>query len=245
MPNLETPNHIAIVMDGNGRWAQSRGLPRVAGHEMGVRSVKSVVKSCLTHSVPALTLFAFSSENWQRPPQEVAFLMNLFLSALQEHVAELAAQGVRVRFVGDRTAFSPDLQQLMKQAEKQTKSNEALVLNIAMNYSGRWDLVQACQKIAKECKQGCIEESEIDADLIQHHLCLADLPEPDLFIRTSGEVRISNFMLWQLAYTELYFTDTLWPDFDDAAFLLALNAYRARDRRFGKVQESGLEVEHA
>jgi undecaprenyl diphosphate synthase len=243
--NQESPNHIAIVMDGNGRWAQARGLPRVAGHEMGVRSVKAVVNSCLTHAVPVLTLFAFSRENWQRPPQEVAFLMDLFLSALQEHVDELAAQGVRVRFVGDRAAFSHDLQQLMRQAEKQTKTNKAMILNIAMNYSGRWDIVQACQKIAKEVKQGCIDDSEIDSDLIQHYLCLADLPEPDLFIRTSGEIRISNFMLWQLAYTELYFTDTFWPDFDEAAFFSAITAYRARDRRFGKVQVTEREAEHA
>lgn len=245
MSTNETPKHIAIVMDGNGRWAQARGLPRVAGHEMGVRSVKSVVKSCLTHGVPVLSLFAFSLENWQRPEHEVEFLMDLFLTTLQEQVEELAVQGVRLRFIGDRSAFSSDLQQLMRQAEKQTKTNTSLSLNIAMNYSGRWDIVQACQKIAKEVKQGCVSESEIDSELIQHYLCLADLPEPDLFVRTSGEIRISNFMLWQLAYTELYFTETYWPDFDEEAFLCALSAYRARDRRFGNVQSREQVLDHA
>jgi len=241
----ETPKHIAIVMDGNGRWAQARGLPRVAGHEMGVQSVKSSVKSCLTHQVPALTLFAFSRENWLRPQHEVEFLMNLFLSALQEHVDELSAQGVQLRFVGERTAFSADLQQLMRDAEKQTLSNKALVLTIAMNYSGRWDIVQACQNIAKAVKSGEVDDSEINDALIQRHLSLSDLPEPDLLIRTSGEIRISNFILWQLAYTELYFTDTYWPDFDEAAFLSALNAYRARDRRFGTLPGSLREVRYA
>lgn len=245
MSPKETPNHIAIVMDGNGRWAQARGLPRVAGHEMGVRSVKSVVKSCLTHAVPVLTLFAFSSENWQRPPEEVAFLMDLFLSALQEHVPELSAQGVRLRFVGDRAAFSDDLQQLMTEAEEQTFDNTALVLNIAMNYSGQWDILQACQKIAHDTKHGLIVEADINNDLISARLCFADQPDPDLFIRTSGEIRISNFMLWQLAYTELYFTETYWPDFDAPAFQMALDAYRRRDRRFGKVQSAEHEVEYA
>jgi undecaprenyl diphosphate synthase len=241
----ETPNHIAIVMDGNGRWAQARGLPRVEGHKMGVQAVNEAVKSCLIHQVPALTLFAFSRENWLRPQLEVDFLMNLFLSALKEHVGELSAQGVRLRFVGERSAFSSDLQQLMSDAEKQTLSNEALILTIAMNYSGRWDIVQACQIIAKAVKSGEVHEANINDALIQQHLSLADLPEPDLLIRTSGEIRISNFILWQLAYTELYFTETYWPDFDEAAFVLALNAYRARDRRFGTIQSSINEVKYA
>lgn len=245
MSNQEVPNHIAIVMDGNGRWAQARGLPRVAGHEMGVRAVKSAVKSCLAHHVPVLSLFAFSLENWQRPAHEVEFLMDLFLNALQEHVTELSAQGVRLRFVGERTVFSNDLQQLMRQAEKQTKSNATLSLNIAMNYSGRWDIVNACQKIAKEVKQGDLDEVQIDEALIQRHLCLAQLPDPDLFIRTSGEIRISNFMLWQLAYTELFFTDTYWPDFNETVFVQALEAYRARDRRFGKLHVVGEDAQHA
>jgi undecaprenyl diphosphate synthase len=241
----ETPNHIAIVMDGNGRWAQARGLPRVSGHEMGVQSVKSSVKSCLTHGVPALTLFAFSRENWLRPQPEVDFLMNLFLSALKEHVSELSAQGVRLQFVGERSAFSPDLQALMHEAEHQTASNQALVLTIAMNYSGRWDIVQACQKIAHAVQAGEVSADAVNDALIEQRLSLSDLPEPDLLIRTSGEIRISNFMLWQLAYTELYFTETYWPDFDEAAFLLALNAYRMRDRRFGTLQSSIKEVDYA
>lgn len=245
MPAKETPNHIAIVMDGNGRWAQTRGLPRVAGHEMGVRSVKSCVKSCLTHGVPVLTLFAFSRENWQRPQHEVEFLMDLFLSALHEHVAELKEQGVRLLFVGERSAFSDDLQQLMRESETSTQDNTALHLNIAMNYSGRWDILQACQKIAQAMSRGELREEEITDARFQQHLCFADLPEPDLLIRTSGEQRISNFMLWQLAYTELYFTETYWPDFDEAAFNAALSAYRARDRRFGKIASPEQESEHA
>lgn len=228
MSSNERPKHIAIVMDGNGRWAQARGLPRVAGHERGVQSVIASVKSCLKYQVPALTLFAFSRENWLRPQHEVEFLMNLFLSALQEHVSELFEQGVRLRFVGERSAFSADLQALMQEAETRTGSNHDLILSIAMNYSGRWDLTQAFQKIKN--LPGNVTEAQIQANL-----CLSDLPEPDLLIRTSGELRISNFMLWQLAYTELYFTEIYWPDFDEAAFLSALSAYRARDRRFGSI----------
>lgn len=245
MPPKEVPKHIAIVMDGNGRWAQARGLPRVAGHERGVHSVKSTVRACLTHKVSVLTLFAFSLENWQRPSHEVEFLMDLFLSALQEQVEELSKQGVSLRFIGERSAFSPELKQLMRQAEKDTKNNKALILNIAMNYSGRWDITQACTRIAREVKQGCLAETEIDDTLISQHLALADLPEPDLFIRTSGEIRISNFMLWQLAYTELYFTETFWPDFDAAAFDATLEAFRARNRRFGKISSDEREVQDA
>lgn len=245
MTGKDTPKHIAIVMDGNGRWAQARNLPRIAGHEKGVRSVKNAIKSCLEHKVPALTLFAFSRENWARPEQEVEFLMDLFLHTLQENLAELSEQGVRLRFVGDRAAFSSDLQHLMRQAEKDTQKNEALMLNIAMNYSGRWDIAMACQKVAKAVKQGCLDESEIDVNLLHHYLSLSDLPEPDLFIRTSGEVRISNFMLWQLAYTELYFTELYWPDFDEKAFAQALEAFAQRERRFGRLDMPNQDVTYA
>jgi len=232
-------------MDGNGRWAQARNLPRIAGHEKGVRSVKSAVKSCIEHHVSVLTLFAFSRENWARPEQEVEFLMDLFLHTLQENVSELSAQGVRLRFVGDRTAFSRELQQLMRQAEKDTQTNDKLSLNIAMNYSGRWDIANACQKIAKAVKQGALNESEIDVNLINHYIALSELPEPDLFIRTSGEIRISNFMLWQLAYTELYFTELYWPDFDSKAFEAALESFADRERRFGQLDSNPKDVTYA
>jgi undecaprenyl diphosphate synthase len=222
-------------MDGNGRWAAARHLPRVAGHQAGVSAVKAIIKACIQENIPALTLFAFSCENWQRPEQEVTFLMDLFLHTLQNNLDELHGHGVRIRFIGERTAFSQDMQRMMRTSEKQTADNTAVNVNIAMNYSGRWDITQALVRIAKAVKNDCIHLDEIDENVIGHHTALSELPPPDLFIRTSGEYRISNFMLWQLAYTELYFTQVYWPDFDAQAFKLALEDYAKRDRRFGKV----------
>ena len=232
---VQKPAHVAIVMDGNGRWASARDLPRVAGHQAGVAAVKTIINACIEEKIPTLTLFAFSCENWQRPPQEVAFLMDLFLNTVQSNLEELHGHGVRIRFIGDRAAFSQDMQRMMRVSEKQTAENKIINVNIAMNYSGRWDITQAVVRLAKAVKNDCIHLDEIDETVIGHHTALAELPAPDLFIRTSGEYRISNFMLWQLAYTELYFTPVFWPDFDAAAFRLALDDFAKRDRRFGKV----------
>lgn len=224
--------HVAIVMDGNGRWAEARGLPRYAGHERGVETVKTTVKACIAHGVSVLTLFAFSCENWQRPEQEVNFLMNLFFVTLQSHLDELIDQGVSLRFIGDRTAFSEEMQGLMKKAEERSLNNDRLILNLAMNYSGRWDVLQACRRMLAELPAEK-DTSSISEALFTGYLSAGDLPEPDLFIRTSGEQRISNFMLFQLAYTELYFTPVAWPDFTPAVFKEALDAYALRERRYG------------
>jgi undecaprenyl diphosphate synthase len=220
--------HVAIVMDGNGRWATARGLPRIAGHERGVQTVKSTVQACIARNIPILTLFAWSCENWQRPPTEVSFLMDLFLVTLQSHLNELIEQGVSLRFIGDRSAFSAEMQALMAKAEAQSQRNNTLILNLAMNYSGRWDVVQACAKLAEA------NTPVTEASLMQH-LAAAHVPDPDLFIRTSGEQRISNFMLFQLAYTELFFTEVAWPDFTPAILQTALDAFALRERRFGGV----------
>lgn len=235
----QKPAHVAIVMDGNGRWASARNLPRVSGHQAGVVTVKTIINACIEEHIPTLTLFAFSCENWQRPPQEVSFLMDLFLHTVQSNLEELHGYGVRLRFIGERAAFSQDMQRMMRVSEKQTADNTVINVNIAMNYSGRWDITQAVTRIAKAVKNDCIHLDEIDESVIGHHTALSELPAPDLFIRTSGEYRISNFMLWQLAYTELYFTPVYWPDFDAAAFKLALQDYAKRDRRFGKVTTDG------
>lgn len=231
----QKPAHVAIVMDGNGRWASARDLPRVAGHQAGVAAVKTIINACIQEQIPILTLFAFSCENWQRPEQEVSFLMDLFLNTLQSNLDELHSHGAKIRFIGDRAAFSQDMQRMMRVSEKQTADNTVVNVNIAMNYSGRWDIVQAMRRIAKAVKNDCIHLDEIDEKVIGHHTALSELPAPDLFIRTSGEHRISNFMLWQLAYTELYFTEVYWPDFDAVAFKTALLDYAKRDRRFGKI----------
>ncbi|MFI4956875.1 MAG: polyprenyl diphosphate synthase [Gammaproteobacteria bacterium] len=227
--------HVAIVMDGNGRWAEARGLPRIAGHERGVQAVKSTVQACIAQGVSILTLFAFSCENWQRPVQEVNFLMNLFFVTLQSHLDELIQQGVSLRFIGDRSAFSEEMQRLMKDAEARSINNDRLMLNLAMNYSGRWDVFQACKRMVEDLAQQQLPSSTINEQLFTQYLSVGDLPDPDLFIRTSGEQRISNFMLFQLAYTELYFTPVSWPDFTPAVFEEALHAYALRDRRYGGV----------
>ncbi|MBI5040513.1 MAG: isoprenyl transferase [Gammaproteobacteria bacterium] len=228
------PRHIAIIMDGNGRWARSRGMPRPVGHREGVKAVRRVVEACRKHQIEALTLFAFSSENWRRPKTEVSLLMDLFISTLQKEVDSLHANGVQVRFIGDRAPFSTKLRNLMDDSEIRTQDNPGLRLSIAVNYGGRWDIAQAAQQIAARVQAGELALDAIDAELLGKQLSLADLPEPDLFIRTGGEQRISNFLLWQLAYTELYFTDTLWPDFDENSLLDALASFARRQRRFGQ-----------
>jgi undecaprenyl diphosphate synthase len=231
------PRHVAIVMDGNGRWAQERFLPRTAGHRAGVGAVRKVVEHCAKRGVEALTLFAFSSENWRRPEQEVSVLMELFLSTLERETEKLHRNGVRLRIIGDRTAFGEALRERMDAAESLTRGNTGLQLAIAANYGGRWDIVQAAQTLAAKVGQGELPPEQITADMLQQQLALADLPEPDLFIRTGGERRISNFLLWQLAYTELYFTPVLWPEFDEEALELAFEDYAGRQRRFGYTGE--------
>ncbi len=229
----QVPRHIAIIMDGNGRWAKQRFMPRVAGHKRGVDTVRETVKACIERGVEQLTLFAFSSENWRRPEDEVTKLMELFVLALEREVDKLHKNGVRLRIVGDLARFGPRLNKLIADGEALTKNNTRLILNVAANYGGRWDILQAVNRlITDQDRNGPITE----ADLAQG-LCLSDAPEPDLFIRTGGEKRISNFLLWQLAYTELYFTDTLWPDFDAAALDAAIDSYQKRERRFGRTSE--------
>ena len=234
------PKHIAIIMDGNGRWAQKRFMPRAVGHRAGVKSVRNTVEYCANNSVEVVTLFAFSSENWRRPVAEVDLLMSLFMSSLQREINRLDAKNVRLRFIGDRTAFSDKLQQKMIEAELQTQSNTRLTLIIAVNYGGRWDLCQATQKVIDKMAVGAIEKQEITEQLISDHLSTAGLPEPDLFIRTGGEQRVSNFMLWQLAYTEMYFTSILWPDFDQRSLDEAVKSFKSRQRRFGHTSEQVL-----
>ena len=219
-----TPRHIAVVMDGNGRWAKRRFLPRIAGHKQGLESVRALIRGCMKHDVESLTIFAFSSENWQRPPDEVSFLMDLFLRALREEVQRLHGNGIRFSAVGDVSVLSEETQNLIRDAEALTRSNHQFRLNVAVNYGGRWDIEQA------------VNRAQLSGDLqfFPNFLAFADQPDPDLFIRTGGERRISNFMLWQLAYTELYFTDTLWPDFSETELTEALTWFATRERRFGK-----------
>ena len=231
------PRHVAVIMDGNGRWARQRGRPRVSGHKAGLESVRAMVRRCLEKGIGVLTLFAFSSENWRRPQEEVGLLMNLFMTALDHEVKKLHENGVRLRVIGDRSAFAPELQERIERAEQRTRDNTALTLVVAANYGGRWDVAQAAQAAARRVAAGEIEPDAISPEELQSNLCIADLPEPDLFIRTGGEQRISNFLLWQLAYTELYFTDALWPDFDGAAFDEALASFASRQRRFGRTGE--------
>lgn len=228
------PRHVAIIMDGNGRWAKHRFLPRVAGHRKGVEAVRNAVQGCAERGVEALTLFAFSSENWRRPAEEVSLLMQLFVNALQQEVERLHQNGIRFRVIGDLSRFDPQLVELIANAQQLTAGNRGLTLTVAANYGGRWDIMQAVNRLRAE--QGAGGEPWTEARL-QPHLALSDLPEPDLFIRTGGEQRVSNFLLWQLAYTELYFTDTLWPDFDAQALDLAIASYRQRERRFGRTSE--------
>ena len=236
-PEAPRPRHIAIVMDGNGRWAQARHRPRSIGHRAGARAVSLCIDFCLERGIEALTLFAFSSENWARPDEEVSALMQLFLRALEREVSELHRRGVRLRFIGAREAFAPALRQRMDAAEALTAGNTRLALNIAANYGGRWDIAQAARALAREVEAGRRRADSIDADALAPHLCLADQPEPDLFIRTGGDLRISNFLLWQMAYCELYFTPTLWPDVTADTLQQALNDFAGRQRRFGMTAE--------
>ena len=228
------PRHVAIIMDGNGRWAKKRFLPRFAGHRRGVETVRESVKFCLKHGIGYLTLFAFSSENWRRPEEEVSLLMQLFVRALQQEVEKLDRNGVCLKIVGDLSRFDHTLQTLIADAERRTAGNDRLTLTIAANYGGRWDILQAANRMAAERadKQGQWSEEDLAP-----YLALSYAPEPDLFIRTGGEERISNFLLWQLAYSEFYFTDTLWPEFDSEAFDKAIDSYQKRERRFGRTSE--------
>jgi undecaprenyl diphosphate synthase len=228
------PRHIAIVMDGNGRWARQRFLPRIAGHRRGVENVRSTVRACAQKGIEFLTLFAFSSENWRRPADEVSFLMQLFVIALEQEVAKLHENDIRFKVIGDLSRFEPRLTRLIAEAEQLTRDNTRLTLTVAANYGGRWDIIQAVTRMLKDKPQLADGFAEVD---LSPYLSLAYAPEPDLFIRTGGEQRISNFLLWQLAYTEMYFTDTLWPDFDTAALDRAITSYRQRERRFGHTSE--------
>ena len=230
---MAKPRHIAIIMDGNGRWAQARNRPRTLGHRAGARAVNACIDACLEDGIEVLTLFAFSSENWRRPKEEVGALMQLFLRALDREVDELHRRGVQVRFIGEKSAFAAELQQRMARAEAMTVGNSRLRLCIAANYGGRWDIAQAARAVAAEVAAGRLAPEAIDETTLAPHFALHDLPAPDLFIRTGGDHRISNFLLWQLAYCELYFTDTLWPDFDAAALRAALADFARRERRFG------------
>jgi undecaprenyl diphosphate synthase len=231
---MSIPQHIAIIMDGNGRWAEARGMPRHAGHKEGVRPVRLCIEECARRGVKALTMFAFSSENWQRPSVEVSSLMQLFVEAMDREVADLHKNKVRLRFIGDRHALSVKLQARMAASETLTASNPGLNLQIAVSYGGRWDIVQAARRLASEVASGALRADGIDDETFARALSLHGVPDPDLFIRTGGDHRISNFLLWNLAYTELHFCETLWPDFDVPHLENALRAFAARERRFGQ-----------
>lgn len=228
----DVPRHIAIIMDGNGRWATERHLPRVAGHSRGLDAVRATVEAAARRGVGYLTLFAFSSENWRRPAEEVTFLMKLFMTALRREVSKLHDNGIRLRVVGDLEAFSPRIQLLIREAEAKTAANTGLTVTILANYGGRWDILQAMRALV--AAQPGIAPESITEEMLAPHMAMAYAPEPDLFIRTGGEQRISNFLLWQLAYTEFYFTDTFWPDFDADALRHAIDSYAERERRFGR-----------
>jgi undecaprenyl diphosphate synthase len=230
----DSPQHVAIIMDGNGRWARSRGMPRVAGHRASVKVVRNIVEECGRRGVRYLTMFAFSSENWLRPPDEVGMLMGLFLDALVREVADLHRNQVRLRFIGDREQLGAELKQRMQEAESLTQHNTGLGLLVAVAYGGRWDIAQACRSLAADVAAGKLAPGDIDEQQIASRLQLAQIPDPDLLIRTGGEQRISNFLLWNLAYTELYFSETLWPEFSPAHLQAALEFFAQRERRFGK-----------
>ena len=240
LPVNPNPRHIAIIMDGNGRWAQKRFMPRAMGHQAGVKTVRRIVEYCAHHKIEVLSLFAFSSENWRRPENEVSLLMSLFMATLQREIDKLDRNNICLRFIGDRSAFPEKLQQKMAEGEKQTENNSALTLVIAADYGGHWDMCQAFQKINQKIVAGELSAQDINEDLVNQHLSTAGLPEPDLFIRTGGEQRVSNFMLWQLAYTEMYFTPTLWPDFDKTSLDEAIQSFKGRQRRFGHTGEQVL-----
>jgi undecaprenyl diphosphate synthase len=230
------PRHVAVIMDGNGRWASRRALPRHLGHRAGVKAVRATVEGCARRGVEALTVFAFSSENWRRPADEIAKLMELFVEALDREVADLEKNSIRLHFIGDLAALQPALVERMHAVEARTAACHRMTLNVAIAYGGRWDLVEAARKLAGQCVDGALTPAAIDETRLAASLQLDGAPDPDLFIRTGGEHRVSNFLLWNLAYTELYFCDTLWPDFDDGELELAFRHYAGRQRRFGLVQ---------
>lgn len=232
------PQHVAVIMDGNGRWATKRGLPRIAGHRQGARVLKELLRCCKDWGIKALTAYAFSTENWRRPTQEVDFLMMLFERLLCKELAQMHKEGVRISFVGDLSALPQSLQQQMQRSMAETLNNQAIHFTVAVNYGSRNEIVRACRQVARLLQTGEIGTEQIDESLVEQHLYTAFTPAPDLLIRTSGEMRLSNFLLWQIAYTEIYFTDVLWPDFDRAAFYQALLDYQKRDRRFGKLSAS-------
>ena len=230
---MALPRHIAIVMDGNGRWAEARGEPRTAGHRAGLEPVRATIKECSRLGIEALTIFAFSSENWRRPQAEVTTLMSLFMEALEREVAELHVNAVRVKVIGDRRQLGVRLQQRIAEAEALTAANTCLKLQVAVSYGGRWDILEATREVAKEVASGQLRAEDIDEARLSDALQLANLPDPDLFIRTGGNHRVSNFLLWNIAYAELYFSDILWPDFDAQALANALADFEQRERRFG------------
>lgn len=235
--NKKTPQHIAIIMDGNGRWAQAQGKNRVVGHKAGVDSVRAVVKGARKAGVKALTLFAFSSENWQRPEKEVNVLMDLFMYVLTKEVKRLHKNDIRFQVIGDLSRFSDKLQKSIKKSEQLTASNKGLILSVAANYGGRWDIANAAKQLAKQVQNNEISLDDIHEDSLNKHTCLAELPELDLLIRTGGDYRISNFLLWQAAYAEFYFTEILWPDFNEEQFEKAIDVFDQRERRYGKTGE--------
>jgi undecaprenyl diphosphate synthase len=230
----DSPQHVAIIMDGNGRWARSRGMPRVAGHRASVKVVRKTIEECAARGVGFLTLFAFSSENWQRPADEVGVLMGLFLDSLVREVADLHRNRVRLRFIGNRDRLSPELKARMQDAEQLTQRNAGLGLIVAVAYGGRWDISQACRSLAADVAAGKLAAADIAEEQVAARLALADVPDPDLLIRTGGEQRISNFLLWNLAYTELYFTEVLWPEFAPAHLQAAFEHFAQRERRYGR-----------
>lgn len=241
-PDIESstsaiPRHVAIIMDGNNRWAKQRGLRGVEGHRQGARAVRNTVENCARAGVEVLTVFAFSSENWRRPEDEVNALMSLFLEALTQEVSELHQNGIRLLFIGDLSAFAPELRRKMDESVQLTADNTRMSFAVAVNYGGQWDIANACRQLAQQVEQGSLTVDQITPERVQQHISLGDLPLPDLCIRTGGDNRISNFMLWQLAYAELYFTDLFWPDFDQAALDAAIADFGRRQRRFGRTSE--------
>ncbi len=231
------PDHVAVIMDGNGRWAKRQGLPRILGHRRGVDALKDLLRCCRDWGIKALTAYAFSTENWGRPLEEVDFLMTLFERVLRQELEEMMRENVRIKFVGNLLALPRSLQAEISRAVEATRNNPGIQFTVATNYGGRQEILQACRAIALQVQQGLIQPEDIDEALFESHLYTAGISDPDLLIRTSGEMRISNFLLWQVAYSELYITETLWPDFDREEFHVALRAYQQRDRRFGKVSK--------
>ncbi|MBD2563074.1 MULTISPECIES: isoprenyl transferase [Nostoc] len=229
------PQHVAVIMDGNGRWAKRQGLPRIMGHKRGVDALKDLLRCCQDWGIQALTAYAFSTENWKRPQEEVDFLMTLFQRVLRQELREMVEENVQIKFVGNLQDLPRSLQQEISRSMEETKDNRGIRFSVATNYGGRQEILQACQAIAKQVQQGLLQPNEINEQVFESHLYTAGISDPDLLIRTSGEMRLSNFLLWQMAYGEIYITDALWPDFDRAEFHRALCAYQQRERRFGKV----------